>query len=97
MTEEFKKWWADGKRQELNELFAPSDIAFATWLAAKKQKSRVTLSDAQIDRILRTRIPGGSEASHWFLPHEQEKGLQNVRDVVRRMLETAAEIGEELV
>ena len=47
-------------------------------------------SDVDIDRILSTPIPGGSSARDWFLPHEQEKGLRNVRDVVRRMMETAA-------
>lgn len=41
-----------------------------------------------IDKLLSTRIPGGSEARDWFLPHEQERGLENVREVVRLMIET---------
>lgn len=45
------------------------------------------LSDVDIDRALSTPIPGGSAARDWFLPHESERGLANVRDVVRRMVE----------
>lgn len=44
------------------------------------------LSDEQIDKILSTPIPGGSQARDWFLPHELPKGLANVRNVVRALL-----------
>ena len=47
------------------------------------------VTDAQIDRLLSVRVPGGSEARDWFLPHESEKGLENVRQVVRLMLAAA--------
>lgn len=40
----------------------------------------------QIERGLKAPIPGGSQAWHWFLPHDTTpKGAANVRDVVRRM------------
>jgi len=48
------------------------------------------LTDKEVDRILSTPIPGGSVARDWFLPHEQARGLANVRNVVRRMLDAAA-------
>jgi len=44
------------------------------------------MGDAEIDKLLSTSIPGGSQARDWFLPHDTEKGLANVRDVVRLML-----------
>lgn len=44
------------------------------------------LTDAQVDRMLGAYIPGGSNARDWFLPHENDKALNNVRDVVRRMV-----------
>ena len=47
------------------------------------------LTDAQIDRLLSVRVPGGSEARDWFLPHENDKGLANVRQVVRLILAAA--------
>lgn len=43
------------------------------------------LTDDEVDYLLSTPIPGGSHARDWFVPHEREKGLANVRDVVRRM------------
>lgn len=46
--------------------------------------------DEQIDRLLDTVVPGGSQARDWFLPHDTEKGLANVRTVVRLMLARAA-------
>lgn len=49
------------------------------------------LSDEDIDRILETPVPGGSAAGHWFLPHESEKALANIRAVVRAMLAAARE------
>ena len=47
------------------------------------------LADAQIDRLLSTAIPGGSTARDWFLPHDTDRGLENVRAVVRAMLSAA--------
>jgi hypothetical protein len=49
-------------------------------------------SDEELDRILSTRIPGGSAARDWFLPHDTERGLENVREVVQRMFDTGLEI-----
>lgn len=50
------------------------------------------LTDAQVDAILRERIPGGSAAADWFLPHEAPRGRANVRDVVRHMVARADEL-----
>jgi hypothetical protein len=50
------------------------------------------MTDAEIDKVLSTAIPGGSAARDWFLPHDTERGLENVRNVVRRMLDTAARL-----
>lgn len=47
------------------------------------------LTDAQVDRILSAPIPGGSAARDWFLPHDTERGLNNIRTVVREMLRAA--------
>lgn len=43
------------------------------------------MTDYEVDKLLSTTIPGGSQARDWFLPHDTEQGLKNVRDVVRRM------------
>lgn len=50
------------------------------------------MTDAEIDKVLGTAIPGGSAARDWFMPHDTKQGLQNVRNVVRRMLDTAARL-----
>lgn len=47
------------------------------------------LANAQVDRILLASIPGGSTALAWFLPYANERGLNNIRDVVRRMVADA--------
>lgn len=47
------------------------------------------LKDDEIDAVLSTRIPGGSAARDWFLPHETPQGLANVRTVVRAMIDAA--------
>lgn len=47
-----------------------------------------------IDKALSAPIPGGSNARDWFLPHDTERGLENVRDVVRRMFAAVAEDAE---
>ena len=44
------------------------------------------MTDKEIDRLLSTPIPGGSQARDWFLPHDTERGLANVRDVVLRLV-----------
>lgn len=54
------------------------------------QRASEPMTDEQIDRALSTVIPGGSQARDWFLPHESDRGLQNVRQVVRLMIESAA-------
>lgn len=53
--------------------------------------SNTSVTDADIDRALNTHIPGGSIADHWFLPHKNERGNKNVRDVVRLILEGYAQ------
>jgi hypothetical protein len=49
----------------------------------------VALTDEQVDRMLSAVIPGGSAARDWFLPHEHQRGLENVRGVVRAMYAAA--------
>ena len=44
------------------------------------------MTNETIDRLLSAPIPGGSQARDWFLPHDTERGLENVRDVVRRLV-----------
>lgn len=44
------------------------------------------MKNEEVDRLLSTPIPGGSQARDWFLPHDTERGLDNVRDVVRRIV-----------
>lgn len=50
------------------------------------------MTDADIDRLLSTPVPGGSQARDWFLPHDTERGLANVREVVRRIITAADDI-----
>lgn len=49
-------------------------------------------TDEQVDSILAAVVPGGSQARDWFLPHDTDKGLANVRQVVRLMLQRADEL-----
>lgn len=56
---------------------------------ATPQPAEPALTDKLIDRILSAPIPGGSAARDWFLPHDTELGLSNVRRVVREMLRAA--------
>lgn len=58
-------------------------------------KKTSNLSDEEVDRMLRAVIPGGSSARDWFLPHESERGLKNVRDVVRAMVDELPEVPYE--
>ena len=44
------------------------------------------MTNQEIDKLLSTPIPGGSQARDWFIPHDTERGLENVRDVVRRIV-----------
>ena len=44
------------------------------------------MTDEEVDRALSVVVPGGSQARDWFLPHETERGLANVRNVVRLMV-----------
>lgn len=44
------------------------------------------MTNEEVDRLLSTAIPGGSQARDWFLPHDTKRGLENVRDVVRRLV-----------
>lgn len=50
--------------------------------------ARRELTDAEIDKMLRARIPGGSDARDWFLPHESDQAQANIRAVVRAMFAT---------
>lgn len=43
------------------------------------------MTNDDIDRLLDTPVPGGSRVRDWFLQHESEAGLSNVRQVVRLM------------
>lgn len=54
------------------------------------------MTDEEVDKLLSTPIPGGSQARDWFLPHDTDRGLENVRDVVRRMMDMAQAQMEEL-
>lgn len=47
------------------------------------------MKEEEVDRLLDTPVPGGSQARDWFLPHDTSRGRENVRDVVRRMVESA--------
>ena len=37
------------------------------------------MTNEEVDRILSARVPGWSEVRDWFLPHETDRGLENVR------------------
>ena len=41
------------------------------------------MTNEEVDRILSARVQGGSEVRDWFLPHETDRGLENVRNIVR--------------
>ena len=41
------------------------------------------MTNEEVDKILSARVPGGSEVRDWFLPHETDRGLENVRNIVR--------------
>lgn len=49
------------------------------------------MTDQEIDKLLSTPIPGGSQARDWFLPHDTPRGIANIRDVVRRIVATHQE------
>ena len=66
-------------RRALNGL-----LVRVSWLRRRQE-----ITDNDIDAALAARVPGGSNARDWFLPHEHPKGRENVRDVVKRMLEAA--------
>lgn len=55
----------------------------------RQDNTKKRISEEMIDRALLARIPGGSSAEDWFLPHEKPKAVQNIRDVVKAMLEAA--------
>lgn len=65
--------------------------AYADATAALRARGAVP-SDKEVDRILDTQVPGGSSARDWFMAHHHERGLRNVREVVRRMLATWADL-----
>jgi hypothetical protein len=50
-----------------------------------------------IDKALHARIPGGSAAQDWFMPHEAPQAKENVRDVVGRMFDTIETPTEEMI
>jgi len=41
------------------------------------------MTNEEVDRILSARVPGGSEVRDWFPPHETDRGLENVRNIIR--------------
>ena len=49
------------------------------------------MTDEEIDRILSTPVPGGAQARDCFLPHDSERGRENVRNVVRCMMAVVQE------
>lgn len=51
----------------------------------------MSMTNEEVDRLLRTPIPGESQAKDWFLPHDTERGLENVRDVVRHLVSAERE------
>lgn len=66
-------------------------VAEYEWYVKPKDRvpagtSTLDITDAEIDSLLSTHIPGGSGARDWFLPHESEKALDNVRAAVRLMI-----------
>lgn len=88
----FESYVAQGKgdKQRARDAYAAGmgDLLVAQGLGlalADPQK----FTDGQVDRILRTHVPGGSTALAWFLPYANERGLANIRDVVRLMLTDA--------
>ena len=78
------------RNRKMAEVFANvplvRDCAPHAALTAPAAEVPEAMGDAEIDKLLSTSIPGGSQARDWFLPHDTEKGLANVRDVVRLML-----------
>ena len=46
------------------------------------------MTNEEVDRILSARVPGWSEVRDWFLPHETDRGLENVRNIVRLIAST---------
>lgn len=81
--------------EELRRLRAEVDQLCAELTALREQPAVAQpLTDKQIDAILSTAIPGGSCARDWFLPHETDRGLANIREVVRLMVERAYGIGQ---
>lgn len=44
---------------------------------------RELFTDEVVDRALRASIPGGSTAAAWFIPHDNDRARDNIRDVVR--------------
>lgn len=47
------------------------------------------LTDSEVDYLLNVYIPGGYTVRDWFLPHENERALDNVRDVIRSIVAAA--------
>lgn len=45
------------------------------------------ITDQEIDRLLKLRVPGGSQIRTWFIPAEGEKGTAVVRALVRQLLD----------
>ena len=64
------------------------DALCAYALSLREREGRM-VTERQIDLALRARIPGGSNAEDWFLPHESKKAKANIRDVVKAMLSAA--------
>jgi hypothetical protein len=98
----FEQWWNDKCANmpilDYGYETMAQDIAFHAFKAALQSQSNTDgwVTDEQIDRILSTVQPGGSQARDWFLPHEHPKGLENVRNVVRSMLSAAPKAPQQV-
>ncbi len=46
------------------------------------------MTNEEVDKILSAKVQGGSEVRDWFLPHETDRGLENVCNIVRLIAST---------
>lgn len=90
----FLRLWNEGEfdviRKEWPE--APDAIfigADPSMTPSANDATRGELTDDEVDALLRTRIPGGSKAADWFIPHDSEKAKANIRYVVRALVTAA--------
>ena len=66
------------------KLRAERDKSPATSAAqAERWEHYFEVPDQMADKALSTRVPGGSAVRDWFLPHDTERGAENVRTVMK--------------